>query len=180
MVGLDIEKVAYFKPARERGLGVYEEDLIEVRGEKIEDVLKPLWLPYMEGFEKYPEYNIETEGACSSCLALVGLTMEKLKSLGEYDKNSDVNILVGRKKSLPEGLDPYKVILFGDCLKKYRKEGVFVGGCPPAEPHPLWAIVDRKDYTEIGPELRPRMAKEAPFFEAHMEELKKERAEKEK
>ncbi len=180
MVGLDIEKVAYFKPARERGLGVYEEDLIEVRGEKIEDVLKPLWLPYMEGFEKYPEYDIETEGACSSCLALVGLTMEKLKSLGEYDKNSDVNILVGRKKSLPEGLDPYKVILFGDCLKKYRKEGVFVGGCPPAEPHPLWAIVDRKDYTEIGPELRPRMAKEAPFFEAHMEELKKERAEKEK
>ncbi len=180
MVGLDIEKVAYFEPARERGLGVYEEDLIEVRGEKIEDVLKPLWLPYMEGFEKYPEYDIETEGACSSCLALVGLTMEKLKSLGEYDKNSDVNILVGRKKSLPEGLDPYKVILFGDCLKKYRKEGVFVGGCPPAEPHPLWAIIDRKDYTEIGPELRPRMAKEAPFFEAHMEELKKERAEKEK
>lgn len=180
MVGLDIEKVAYFEPARERGLGVYEEELIEVRGEKIEEVLKPLWLPYMEGFEKYPEYDIETEGACSSCLALVGLTMEKLKSLGEYDKNSDVNILVGRKKSLPEGLDSYKVILFGDCLKKYRKEGVFVGGCPPAEPHPLWAIVDRKDYTEIGPELRPRMAKEAPFFEAHMEELKKERAEKEK
>jgi uncharacterized protein (DUF362 family) len=180
MVGLDIEKVAYFEPARERGLGVYEEDLIEVQGEKIEDVFKTLWLPYMESFEKYPEYDIETEGACSSCLALVGLTMEKLKSLGEYDKNSDVNILVGRKESLPEGLDPYKVILFGDCLKKYRKEGVFVGGCPPAEPHPLWAIIDRKDYTEIGPELRPRMAKEAPFFEAHMEELKKERAEKEK
>ncbi len=177
MVGLDIEKVAYFEPAHERGLGVYEEDLIEIRGEKIEEVLKPLWLPYMEGLEKYPEYDIDTEGACSSCLALVGLTMEKLKSLNEYDKNSDVNIFIGRKKGLPEGLDPYKVILFGDCLKKYRKEGVFIGGCPPAEPHPVWAIVDRKDYTEIGPELRPRMAKEAPFFEVHMEKLKRERSE---
>jgi len=142
MVGLDIEKVAYFKPARERGLGVYEEDLIEVRGEKIEDVLKPLWLPYMEGFEKYPEYDIETEGACSSCLALVGLTMEKLKSLGEYDKNSDANILVGRKESLPEGLDPYKVILFGDCFKKYRKVRVFVRVCLRARQNTLWAIVD--------------------------------------
>ena len=175
MVGLDVGKVAYFEPARERGLGNYAEDFIEVRGRSIEEVYKPLWLPYLDGLEKYPEYKIETEGACSSCLSLVGLTMEKLKSLGEYDKNKDATIFVGRKKDLPEGMDPYRVILFGDCLKKYRNRGVFVGGCPPAEPHPLWAIVDRKDYTEIGPELRPRMAREAPYFEAHMEKLIRDR-----
>jgi uncharacterized protein (DUF362 family) len=178
MVGLDISRVAYFEPARERGLGDYEEKLIDVRGKSIDDVFKPLWLPYLEGLEKYHEYKIDTEGACSSCLSLVGLTMEKLKALGEYDKNKDARIFVGRKKAIPEDLDPYRVILFGDCLKKYRSKGVFVGGCPPAEPHPLWAIVDRKDYTEIGPELRPRMAKEAPYFEAHMEKLIKERKQK--
>ena len=60
-----------------------------------------MWLPYMEGFDKYPEYTIDTEGACSSCLALVGLTMEKLKSLGQYEDNSDLTILVGRKKKFP-------------------------------------------------------------------------------
>ena len=180
MVGLDIDQVAYFKPARDRGLGFFDEAMIEVRGERIEDVLKPLWLPYMEGFEKYPEYRIDTEGACSSCLSLVGLTMEKLISLGEYDKNSDVTILVGRKKEIPEDLDPYKVILFGDCLKKYRKKGIFAGGCPPLEPHPLWAIIDRKGYTEMGPGFRERMAEDAPAFEAHLEKLKKERAEAEK
>jgi uncharacterized protein (DUF362 family) len=178
MVGLDISQVAYFEPARERGLGNYEEKLIEVQGKSIDEVFKPLWLPYLEGLEKYHEYKIDTEGACSSCLSLVGLTMEKLKALGEYDKNKDARIFVGRKKAIPEDLDPYRVILFGDCLKKYRSKGVFVGGCPPAEPHPLWAIVDRKDYTEIGPELRPRMAKEAPYFEAHMEKLIKERKQK--
>ena len=180
MVGLDIDQVAYFKPARDRGLGFFDEAMIEVRGERIEDVLKPLWLPYMEGFEKYPEYRIDTEGACSSCLSLVGLTMEKLISLGEYDKNSDVTILVGRKKEIPEDLDPYKVILFGDCLKKYRKKGIFAGGCPPLEPHPLWAIIDRKGYTEMGPGFRERMAEDAPAFETHLEKLKKERAEAEK
>jgi uncharacterized protein (DUF362 family) len=175
MVGLDINQVAYFEPAQNRGLGKFELDEIEIRGHAIADVARPLWLPYLEGVEKYPEYKFDTEGACSSCMSLVGLTMEKLKALSEYDKNKDVTIFVGRKKELPKGLDPYKVILFGDCLKKYRKEGVFVGGCPPAEPHPLWAIVDRKDYTEIGPGLRERMAEEGPLFDAHLEKLKKQR-----
>jgi len=90
MVGLDVDKVAYFKPAREWGLGNFDKKLIDVRGKNIEEGYKALWFPYFEGFEKYPEYNIDTEGACSSCLGLVQLTLEKLKSLDEYDKNTDV------------------------------------------------------------------------------------------
>ena len=178
MVGLDVETVAYFEPARERGLGNYAEASIEIHGKTIEEVFKPLWLPYLEGLDRYPEYTVATEGACSSCLGLVQLTMEKLKSLGEYDKNSDVTILVGRKKELPEGIDPGKLILHGDCLKKFRDQGVFVGGCPPAEPHPVWAIVDRRDYIEIGDGdiFRARMGKEGPYFDKHMEKLIKERA----
>jgi len=171
IVGLAIGKVAYFEAARERGLGNFDKESIEVRGKTIEEVFKPLWLPYLEGLEKYPEYNIDTEGACSSCLSLVALTMEKLKSLGEYDKNSDITILVGRKREIPKGVDPKNLILFGDCLKKHRKHGIFIGGCPPLEPFPLWAILDRKDYKEIVPGLRERMAKETPFFEAHMKKL---------
>ena len=176
MIGLDVKRVAYFDPAVERGIGVYDEELIEVRGKSIKDVYKPLWLPYLEGFEKYPEYKIDTAGACSSCMGLVQLTMEKLKSLGEYEKNAGITVLVGRKKELPRGAPRGKdLILHGDCLKRHRQEGVFIGGCPPAEPHPLWAIVDRKDYTEIGPGLRERMAREAPYFEKHMEKLLQER-----
>jgi uncharacterized protein (DUF362 family) len=175
MVGLDVDNVAYFKPARERGIGVYEEDLIEVRGESIQEVYQPLWLPYMEGLEKYPEYKIDTEGACSSCLSLVGLTMEKLKALGEYEKNTDLHIFVGRKKEIPDGLDPEKVLLFGDCLKKFRSKGLLAEGCPPLEPHPLWAIVDRKSYSGMGPGFRERMAEEGPPFEEYMEKLKKEK-----
>ncbi len=174
MVGLDVENVAYFTPARERGIGVYEEDLIEVRGKSIQEVYQPLWLPYLEGFEKYPEYHIDAENACSSCLSLVGLTMEKLKALGEYEKNKDIHIFVGRKKEIPKGLDPKKVLLFGDCLKKHRGKGIFAAGCPPLEPHPLWAIVDREDHTEMESYFRKRMAEEGPPFEAYMEKLKME------
>ena len=175
MVGLDVDNVAYFKFARDRGIGEYEKEMIDVRGKSIQEVYQPLWLPYMEGFEKYPEYNIDSEGACSSCLSLVGLTMEKLKALGEYEKNKDIHIFVGRKKEIPEGMDPEKVLLFGDCLKKFRNKGILAEGCPPLEPHPLWAIVDRKSYAGMGPGFRERMAEEGPPFEKYMEKLKNEK-----
>jgi uncharacterized protein (DUF362 family) len=174
MIGLDITNIAYFEPARERAIGNCDENLIEVRGRSIQDVSQRLWLPYLEGLEKYPEYDIDTENACSSCLSLVGLTMEKLKALDEYEKNKGVKIFVGRKAQIPEGLDPYQVILFGDCLKKHRKKGVFVDGCPPLEPHPLWAIQDRKDQSGMDDNFRPRMARDEVPFKTHMQKLYKE------
>jgi uncharacterized protein (DUF362 family) len=174
MTGIDVGSIAYFESARERALGNYAEDRIEVKGRQIKEVYKPLWLPYLEGFEKYKEYKIDTTGACSSCLALVGLTMENLKALGEYEKHKDVTILVGRKKSIPEGIDPDKLILVGDCLKKYRKQGCWAGGCPPGEPFPLWSILDRKEWSDPTPETRDRMAKQQAIFKEHMLKMKKE------
>ena len=176
MVGLDIRKVDYYEPVRERALGNVDEDLIEIRGRPIKDVFKQLWLPYLVGFEAWPEYNIYAEGSCSSCQSLVAFTLEKLKSLGEYDKNAGITIVLGLKKGLPKGVKPGKnLILIGDCLKKYRGQGPFASGCPPAEPFPLWAIVDRKDHTEIGPEFRDRMAAEAKQFEDYLAGIKKSR-----
>ncbi len=178
MIGIDVAIIDYFKAARERGLGNFAEKDIVVKGRQIKDVYKPLWFPYLEGLEKYKEYNIDTTGACSSCLSLMGLTMENLKALGEYEKNQDVTILVGRKSSIPEGIDPDKLILVGDCLKKYRKKGCWAGGCPPGEPFPLWAIIDRKEWNDITPDTRDRMAKQQAIFKEHMMKLKKEWDEK--
>jgi uncharacterized protein (DUF362 family) len=187
MVGLDINLVEYFIPARERGLGNFEEALIDVQGKTIQDVYQPMWLPYLEGFEKYPEYRIDTTGACSSCLSLIGLSMEKLRALGQYDDNTDATILVGRKKEIPQGIDPNKLILIGDCLKMHKKHGLFVQGCPPGEPAPHWAIVDRwvpgdidLDDPGIGEMVRARMELETPKFIEHMHKLKTEWDQKKK
>jgi uncharacterized protein (DUF362 family) len=181
MVGLDINSVAYFVPARERGLGNFEENLIEIRGKAIEEVRQSMWLPYLEGFDKYAEYTIDTTNACSSCLSLIGLSMEKLRALGQYDDNADAVILAGRKKEIPEGIDPNKLILIGDCLRKHKKKGLFVEGCPPGEPAPHWAIVDRWVPEEIdledpaiGEFVRERMKSETPQFVEHMHKLKSE------
>jgi len=174
MVDLDIDKVPYFGPASERGLGNFAEDMIEIRGKTIEEVFKPIWLPYLKGFDSWPEYNILSENSCSSCQGVVAMNMEKLKALGEYDKNAGATIVLGRKKELPKGVDKQNMILIGNCVKKYRNQGVFVDGCPPLEPFPLWAVVDRKDYTEIEQLDRERMAREDMIFRKYMETLVKQ------
>ncbi len=174
MVDLDLDKVPYFRPAWERGLGNFAEDMIEIRGRKIEEVFTPIWIPYLQGFDAWPEYNILSENSCSSCQGVVAMNMEKLKALGEYDKNAGATIVLGRKKELPKGVDKRDIILVGDCLKTQRNQGVFVGGCPPLEPFPLWAVVDRKSYTEIEQLDRERMAREDGAFRQHMKKLVKE------
>ena len=180
MIGLDLKKVPYFKPAKERGLGNFAEKAIEIRGKQIKEVYKKLWLPYLKGFKAWPEYDIHAEGSCSSCQGLLAMTMEKLKAMDEYEKHKGISILVGLKKEIPKGLKLGKdVILMGDCLRKYRGLGSpFSGGCPPAEPFPLWAILDRKDHTEVGPEFRQRMGQDEKYWVPYLRELERKKSSK--
>jgi hypothetical protein len=153
MVGLDINQVEYFEAALNRGLGNFEEDDVEIRGNSIEEVYKPLYLPYLDGFERWPDYGIYTEHSCSTCQGLLAFTMTKLEALGEYEKNKGLNILVGRKKKLPEELEGKgDLVLMGDCIKTLKKkiekvggECLFIPGCPPVEGFPYWTIVDREE-----------------------------------
>lgn len=169
MVGLDIKKVDYFRAATNRGLGNFAEKKIEIRGQSIEEVHKPLYLPYLEGFEAWPEYKFYVDHACSSCQGLTAFTMTKLKLLGEYDKNKGLKIIVGQKRKLPEGVQPGKnLLLVGDCLKPLRKKinnnCLFATGCPPIESFPYRAIVDREDQLERKPDGRERHTKETEIF----------------
>ena len=150
MVGLDIDKVDYFEAALERGLGKVSRDEIEIRGSTIEEVHKPLYLPYLDGFDAWPEYNFHTEYACSTCQGLLAFTMVKMKMLDEYERHTGLDIVIGRKKKLPEGVQPGKnLILMGDCLKGLKKkidgDCLHVPGCPPVEAFPYWTIVDREE-----------------------------------
>ena len=153
MVGLDIGKVDYFEAASKRGMGNVDAGNIEIRGNTIEEVHKPIYLPYLEGFGAWPEYEIYAENACSTCQGLVAYTMVRMQALGEYDRNAGAQIVIGRKKGIPEELKPGKdLILVGDCLKPLKRriekaggECVFAVGCPPLEPFPYWALRDRVD-----------------------------------
>jgi uncharacterized protein (DUF362 family) len=174
MVGLDISKVKTFEAARERNLGNVDPKKIEIRGKKIEEVFKKLWLPYMEGLDRWPEYDIQAEGACSSCQGLLAFTMERLKALGIYDKNKEISVLVGRKKGLPKKAVK-DIILLGDCLKKWRGQGVYVAGCPPGERYPIWSIINRSDSEKYaaGSRNKESEAEEARLVIEYVEKLRR-------
>jgi uncharacterized protein (DUF362 family) len=179
MVGLDISKVGYFRAARERRMGNSDAKKIEIRGKQIEEVFKNLWLPYLGGLDRWPEYNIQAQGACSSCQGLLAYTMEKLKALGQYEKNKGISVLVGRKKTLPKK-PREEIILFGDCLKKWRGQGIYIPGCPPRERDPSWSIINRSDAENLtaGARNKETEAEEARLINEHAEKLRRERSTK--
>jgi uncharacterized protein (DUF362 family) len=181
MIGLPIEGIKYFEAARERGFGNDAEDMIEIRGKSIKEVYKKLWLPYLdEGMDHWPEYDIQADGACSSCQGLLSFTMERLKAIGKYDENAGISILCGPKKSLPKK-DKKDIILMGDCLKKWRGQGVYISGCPPGERYPVAAITTRKDSETISSEKRntETEAEEARQINDYVQKLRAEAAKKE-
>jgi len=178
MVGLDIDKVDYFEAAIERGMGNVDESRIEIRGNTLEEVRKPIYLPYLEGFGAWPEYEFYAQNACSTCQGLIAYTMVRMQALGEYDRNAGAQIVIGRKKGIPEGLKPGKdLILVGDCLKSLKKkieeaggECVFAVGCPPLEILPYWALRDRVD------QPRPEMLADEDLRDKAREEVEDENA----
>jgi hypothetical protein len=172
MVGLDITKVSYFKSARQRGIGNFGEKSIEIRGRTIKEVFTQLWFPYLGGLEQWPEYHIYPKGGCSSCLGLLAFTLEKLKSMGEYEKNAGISIVVGPKRELPQGVDHKDLILYGDCVRRHREQGVFIEGCPPAESVSPWSIINRID-SEKKIRAPRTMESEAAYTKPFIEHAKK-------
>lgn len=144
MTGLDITKVPSFEAIRERNLGYYKEGDIEIRGKKVKDVFKKLWVPYLEGLDQYKEYKIIAKDACKYCEGLLVHSLERLKPIGEYEKNAGMTIVLGRNAVPPKGVNPKELILMGDCVKKFRDHGIFIEGCPPHEREPAAAIMERR------------------------------------
>ncbi|OGP54404.1 MAG: hypothetical protein A2Y65_09445 [Deltaproteobacteria bacterium RBG_13_52_11] len=180
IVGLPVDKVDFFDAALKKGLGNFNEEDIEVRGNSTQEVFQQLYMPYLDGFGAFPEYRFYVRNACSTCQGLTAFTMSKLKSLGEYEKHAGSHIILGRHKEIPEGIgDGKPIFLMGDCTKgmkkKLQKRGVecfHASGCPPGEPALAWVIMDRKElgemsqkeFSTIGHLIRERMEREEIAF----------------
>lgn len=178
VVGIDTEKVDYFRVAQEVGLGTTERESIEIVGEKVEDVYKKMWIPYIGDMaSRWPEYDIRCEGACSSCQAMLALNMETLKAVGEYDCNTDTTIVVGPRNTIPDKPKD-KIVLHGNCTKRFADKGLWIPGCPPGEVSLYMTVSEHKVIDGTGDQvpnyIRPRMAADQPVWREYVEERAKE------
>lgn len=176
LVGIDPEGVSYFKVADEVGLGTTEQENIEVLGDKVEDCYKKMWVPYLEDIRnRWPEYEVHCEGACSSCQALLTLNMETLKAIGAYEENEDLVIVAGSGNTLSPDTPDEKIILHGNCTRRHLKEhpnAKFLPGCPPGEGS-LYMTVVKKEPVIGNPDqmewIRHRMEQDEPEWRGYVE-----------
>ena len=107
--------------------------------------------------------------------------MAQLKAVGEYDKNADKTIVIGRKESIPEDIPHDKLILHGNCTRKWRDRGIFIPGCPPGEVLLMHAVKDGK---VLGPddtdELRDYNEAIGPVWSSYVLEQSRKYHEEEK
>jgi len=148
LTGIDPNKT-YLRKGTKRGLGNIKASLIEIRGNTIKQAFKKLDTSFLAGFARYPEYKIFDQNSCSSCMGIMAYVFEALKTQGKYEANKGISVVFGPKKELPKDAARGKdLILVGRCVEKFRKEGVYVGGCPPLAFQPVFAILKREDQEE--------------------------------
>ncbi|SCJ69950.1 Uncharacterized Fe-S center protein [uncultured Eubacterium sp.] len=189
VTGIDTAGVDYFKVAEETGLGNYDMEQIDVVGDSIEDCFMKMWIPYIGDMStRWPEYDVRCKGGCSSCQALLAINMEELKAVDAYDENAGMTVVIGGLNEIPAEIPDEKIVLHGNCTKKYLKEhpnAYHILGCPPNEPA-LYLTIQRHETIDGTGEqedeiIRPCMARDAQVWRDYVfekfEEYKKENPE---
>jgi|GEM_PF-265069 len=181
VASIPLEGLEFLDMCQRKPLGNYEADKIELVGDPLEVAKRHMYLPYLKGWDNWPDYHVHIHNACSSCQSLLSYTLTRIEAMGKYDEFKGLHLVVGRHNKLPEEIKPgERYFLFGDCTaplkKKLEESGVdpnectMVTGCPPSEPYPYWAIEDHCTYGDLGAaELRRRNTADLIIFNKWME-----------
>ena len=131
IMGIEAQEVPITRLGHAEGIGIGVMDQIDVKGEKVEDVMElfsrsGIWNPI--GYAK--NIQIFAGGACRFCLAQVGATVKRLGYDGKLYKLEDICVIIGHNAPTP--VREFKhVYIIGDCAKDCKMDGTFIGGCPP-------------------------------------------------
>ncbi len=134
IMGFDPDKIEHIRFAQEAGLGTLDLENIDVVGERIENWTGKFCFsspknPFELAKRTRGKIEIIQGNPCSACLHELGEGLALCENQLEYFQ--DLIILVG-PKAKPR-VSCRHLILFGNCLKKYKDKGIYVAGCPPTE-----------------------------------------------
>lgn len=140
LMGQDPHEVEHLEMLHERGIGPLEMEEIEVENMQYLDSKRKEFIMPDSNLELTSEMKayIGKDKACQGgCLGMIRGILDTYGLVNGWYSLGRVNILLGEGLELsPEEINELKKtkkrnIIYGDCVKKYKKLGTFFKGCPP-------------------------------------------------
>lgn len=135
LMGFDSGEVRHIAYAAERGVGVCDMNLIDVKGEDLDQVRRVFVRPSMDGVVfDFKNISFLVGEGCSGCrescyIALSGMDETQLKKMGKSV------VVVGTDVDLAEIDEDSRLFLVGNCTVSNDLKGEHIEGCPPPGIH---------------------------------------------
>jgi len=134
VMGFEPEEVPIIDGAGKAGIGISDLNKIEIVGIPLRDV-KRRFKRSKEAIEEtfhYPEgfKVVVEEKACTGCRESVLGALSALNQEKKLELYKGWTVIAGQTETIPQG-DKSKLLIVGNCIRKYKNQGIFVEGCPP-------------------------------------------------
>jgi hypothetical protein len=147
MIGLDPAEIRHIRLAHERGLGKMLPEEIEIVGNSISSVARPLKIEISAPAQHYGNLTIIEGKGCSGCsstnrMALSFFSPQEIEALGP------ITLVVGEAEGTGKA-SIQRLFFVGNCAGRSsrKREGVRIAGCPPPG---LWIRKNLIDATSAG------------------------------
>jgi uncharacterized protein (DUF362 family) len=145
IMGYGPGEVLITKFAAERGLGVMDNETIEVVGEPLENVRRR----FMRSVEDDP---VEVDGfsllfggiTCTGCRNTVMSALVDMRNAGQLKYLPGVTVIAG-DPHIPETMARDHIVAVGQCVPKDKRGKRFVRGCPPNNAYVVDTIIGGRE-----------------------------------
>jgi uncharacterized protein (DUF362 family) len=133
--GYEPHEIEHLRLAEERGLGSTILEDIEIKGERLEDIVYKNFVhppKTVEEISRWPHVKIVNEGGCTSCISLLAYGLHAWAPEDKVEKGQPVTIVMGQDVDPDKDYGP-NTLAIGKCTRalKERHDVYHVGGCPP-------------------------------------------------
>ena len=142
LMGLNAEDVPHLRICAERGYGVIDISKIQVNPARWHDFISPFEPPPDNLSIQFPGITILDEMSCSACQSTVLMLLKRYSGqvFASFPGQENITIAIGKGHlSIPSG-----TLCIGNCTAQYKKQGIFVPGCPPVATQILEMISENK------------------------------------
>ncbi len=145
IMGYEPEEVLITKFAADRGLGVMDNEMIELAGESLRDVRKR----FMRSVEDDP---VEVDGfsllfggvTCTGCRNTVMSALVDMRNAGQLKYLPGVTVITG-DPDIERAILKDKIVAVGQCVPGGKRGKRFVTGCPPNNAYVVDAIIGGRE-----------------------------------